>query len=386
MGSMSASDAAPLPRLGEVFFDVRGDSRSMRLSWYADTGVAVFSIWQGGTCTGTFRLPMDDLDRMIEALRRGPQGQRAGRREAPGEAGPEVPPGRAANGAAPAGRNPEEGQATVVMRMPAGSGAPPGQRPRAARSRGTRPGRPATTARARTRPTRASSGGYPVDPLDPAYPAPAARYQEEPSTGAYRSPAQEYETGTGYPAEPGYQEGPASGDYRRGGAAGYPDVPATGDYRSAQSGSHRREAGDFPGEPRRSRYPGDPAAGEYRDEDEHGRLRRSRATRTCPAPVTTARLRPAATAAPRADTRMTPLSVPIPASGALRIIPAKCPPTTRGLIPPGRIMARTPSGMTRPTTPSTTTTASPRNPSPMGARLAITTAGNGDAIPAVIDG
>ncbi len=37
---MSASDAAPLPRLGEVFFDVRGNSRSMRLSWYADTGIA----------------------------------------------------------------------------------------------------------------------------------------------------------------------------------------------------------------------------------------------------------------------------------------------------------------------------------------------------------
>src|ERR1039457_481352 len=77
MGSMSASDAAPLPRLGEVFFDVRGNSRSMRLSWYADTGVAVFSIWQGGTCTGTFRLPIDDLTRMVEALRRGPQGPRA---------------------------------------------------------------------------------------------------------------------------------------------------------------------------------------------------------------------------------------------------------------------------------------------------------------------
>ena len=72
MGSMSASDAAPLPRLGEVYFDVRGESRSMRLSWYADTGVAVFSIWQGGTCTGTFRLPIADLPRMIETLRRGP--------------------------------------------------------------------------------------------------------------------------------------------------------------------------------------------------------------------------------------------------------------------------------------------------------------------------
>src|SRR5271166_3328435 len=74
MGSMSASDAAPLPRLGEVFFDVRGSSRSMRLSWYSDTGVAVFSIWQGGTCTGTFRLPIDDLPRMVEPLQRGPRG------------------------------------------------------------------------------------------------------------------------------------------------------------------------------------------------------------------------------------------------------------------------------------------------------------------------
>src|ERR1700753_681961 len=74
MNSMSASDAAPLPRLGEVFFDVRGSSRSMRLSWYSDTGVAVFSIWQGGTCTGPSRLPIEDLSRMVEALQRGPRG------------------------------------------------------------------------------------------------------------------------------------------------------------------------------------------------------------------------------------------------------------------------------------------------------------------------
>jgi hypothetical protein len=50
----------------------------MRLSWYADTGVAVFSIWQGGMCTGTFRLPIDDLPRMVETLRRGPSGQPSG--------------------------------------------------------------------------------------------------------------------------------------------------------------------------------------------------------------------------------------------------------------------------------------------------------------------
>src|SRR5450755_2894777 len=97
MGSMSASDAAPLPRLGEVFFDVRGSSRSMRLSWYSDTGVAVFSIWQGGTCTGTFRVPIDDLPRMVEALQRGPRGAAlpADSRDLAG-----APPHRALTGAA----------------------------------------------------------------------------------------------------------------------------------------------------------------------------------------------------------------------------------------------------------------------------------------------
>jgi len=276
MGSMSASDAAPLPRLGEVFFDVRGNSRSMRLSWYADTGVAVFSIWQGGTCTGTFRLPMDDLARMIEALQRGPQGQR-GRRDVPGEAGREAAPGRTANGAVPPGRSPEEGQATMAMRMPAGAGAPPGQRPDGPRPGEPRPepGYPAGAPRdygAGPGPAyRGDSGGYPIDPLDPAYPAPAARYPDEPSTGSYRRPPQEYGTGTGYPAEPGYQEDPAAGGYRRGGGAGYPDVPAAGDYRTAQSGSHRRGPGDFPGEPPRSRYAGEQA--DYHDEGERGGYR-----------------------------------------------------------------------------------------------------------------
>jgi hypothetical protein len=69
---MSEPDAVPLPRDGEVFFDVRGDARSMRLSWYADSNVAVFSIWQGNRCTGTFRLPFADLARMVQALQSGP--------------------------------------------------------------------------------------------------------------------------------------------------------------------------------------------------------------------------------------------------------------------------------------------------------------------------
>jgi hypothetical protein len=271
MGSMSASDAAPLPRLGEVFFDVRGDSRSMRLSWYADTGVAVFSIWQGGTCTGTFRLPMDDLARMIESLRRGPQGQR---------------PGRPANGADPAGRSPDEGQPTMAMRMPAGSGAPPGQRPGDSRADGPRPdvrrpdgpppepgypaGGPADYGTGPERRYGGDSGGYPVDPLDPAYPVPAARYPDEPATGSYRRPAQEYGPAGGYPADPGYTGSPGPGDYRRAEVAGYQDPPGPGDYRGGQSGSHRRDPGDFPSDPREPRYGTDPAETGYHDENEHG--------------------------------------------------------------------------------------------------------------------
>jgi hypothetical protein len=116
MGGMSASDAAPLPRLGEVFFDVRGNSRSMRLSWYADTGVAVLSIWQGGMCTGTFRLAIADLPRMVETLQRGPGGPRPEwDSEAPGQTFAQVP--RVATG-----------QAEVMNPLPGQDRAGPGHR------------------------------------------------------------------------------------------------------------------------------------------------------------------------------------------------------------------------------------------------------------------
>ncbi len=121
MGGMSASDAAPLPRLGEVFFDVRGNARSMRLSWYADTGVAVLSIWQGGMCTGTFRLAIADLPRMVETLQRGPGGQRREwDPEAPGEAFAQVPRVATGHGQAmeplPDQRRPDRGAGQLEYR------------------------------------------------------------------------------------------------------------------------------------------------------------------------------------------------------------------------------------------------------------------------------
>ena len=59
---------APSPRLGKVFFDARGDNRSMRVSLVADSRIAVISTWQGSTCTGTFRLSREEIPRLTDAL------------------------------------------------------------------------------------------------------------------------------------------------------------------------------------------------------------------------------------------------------------------------------------------------------------------------------
>ncbi len=74
----------------------------MRLSWYAETGVAVFSIWQGETCTGTFRVPITDLPRLVDTLQRGPAGATAGHLAVPGTGPGQVQDHGAESGAAPA--------------------------------------------------------------------------------------------------------------------------------------------------------------------------------------------------------------------------------------------------------------------------------------------
>ena len=61
----------PLPATGEVFLDARGADRALRVSWHAEADVIVLSLWQGGTCTGSFRLPAADVPDLIDALRDG---------------------------------------------------------------------------------------------------------------------------------------------------------------------------------------------------------------------------------------------------------------------------------------------------------------------------
>jgi hypothetical protein len=59
----------PLPTAGEVFLDPRGSGRALRVTWHGEAGLVVLSLWSGGTCTGTFRLPVTEVPDLIDALR-----------------------------------------------------------------------------------------------------------------------------------------------------------------------------------------------------------------------------------------------------------------------------------------------------------------------------
>jgi len=57
-----------MPRVGDVFADVRDDGRTMRISCHEDQGTVVVSLWHNTLCRGSFRLAADDLGRFIAAL------------------------------------------------------------------------------------------------------------------------------------------------------------------------------------------------------------------------------------------------------------------------------------------------------------------------------
>jgi hypothetical protein len=61
----------PLPAAGEVFLDSRGGGRALRVSWHSEADVVVLSLWTGPACSGTFRLLVEDVPDLIDALRTG---------------------------------------------------------------------------------------------------------------------------------------------------------------------------------------------------------------------------------------------------------------------------------------------------------------------------
>ena len=64
-------EVLPIPRLGGVLRDARGAGRALRVSWHAEDGIVVLSLWDGAHCTGTVRLSAQDVPALIEALQLG---------------------------------------------------------------------------------------------------------------------------------------------------------------------------------------------------------------------------------------------------------------------------------------------------------------------------
>ena len=58
----------PLPRTGSIFFDARGADRAMRVSWHEEADLVVVSLWRENVCTGSFRLPAEDVPDLIDTL------------------------------------------------------------------------------------------------------------------------------------------------------------------------------------------------------------------------------------------------------------------------------------------------------------------------------
>jgi hypothetical protein len=57
-------EVLPMPAVGDVFTDVRGGGRTMRVSQHADKGVVVVSFWAGELCRSSFRLSVADAARL----------------------------------------------------------------------------------------------------------------------------------------------------------------------------------------------------------------------------------------------------------------------------------------------------------------------------------
>ena len=66
---MTTVAAAPMG--AEFFLDARGGARSLRVRWHREDALVVLSLWRGPECTGTFRLAIDEVPTLIEALRAG---------------------------------------------------------------------------------------------------------------------------------------------------------------------------------------------------------------------------------------------------------------------------------------------------------------------------
>jgi hypothetical protein len=66
--SVGMGEVLPMPDVGDLFTDVRGGDRTMRVSYHEDRGVLVVSLWLGPVCRGSFRMAAGDVHKLVAAL------------------------------------------------------------------------------------------------------------------------------------------------------------------------------------------------------------------------------------------------------------------------------------------------------------------------------
>jgi hypothetical protein len=103
-------EVLPMPAVGDVFTDVRGGGRTMRVSQHADRGVVVVSFWAGELCRSSFRLSVSDAARLAALLGTVP-------------AAPAGDPSAAGGDPSPAGGDAAGGAPTVPAQRAAGADA-----------------------------------------------------------------------------------------------------------------------------------------------------------------------------------------------------------------------------------------------------------------------
>jgi hypothetical protein len=62
------AEVIAFPARGDVFFDLRCDDRTLRVSWHPELKLVVLSLWRDGRCSATFRMPADDVPQLVSTL------------------------------------------------------------------------------------------------------------------------------------------------------------------------------------------------------------------------------------------------------------------------------------------------------------------------------
>ncbi|WP_200951171.1 hypothetical protein [Nocardioides sp. Root140] len=62
---------SPFSRAGSIHLDARGGDRALKVTWHHEAGVVVLSLWRDNVCAASFRLAVDEVPDLIDALRAG---------------------------------------------------------------------------------------------------------------------------------------------------------------------------------------------------------------------------------------------------------------------------------------------------------------------------